>query len=114
MFYQNSATTTLFVVRNNIFANSSEVCLRMENDWRNGLTMRNNLFFQREKPLVRWLGKNYYGPADFARYQSELKLDAGSQMAEPLFVNSAAHDYRLKPESPGMKLATDGGPVGAR
>jgi len=114
MFYHNSATTTHFVVRNNIFATSSEVCMRMENDWRNGLTMSNNLYFQREKPLVRWLGKTYYGPADFARYQSELRLDAGSQMAEPLFANPAAHDYRLKPESPGMKLATDGGPVGAR
>lgn len=114
MFYNNSATTTEFVVRNNIFANSSEVCMRMENDWRKGLTMRNNLFFQREKPLVRWLSKTYFGPADFARYQSELGLDAGSQMAEPIFANPGAHDYRLTPESPGAKLATDGGPAGAR
>ena len=114
MFYNNSATTTLFAVRNNIFVNSSEVCMRMENDWRKGLTMNNNLFFQREKPLVRWLSKNYYGPADFARYQSELGLDSGSQMAEPLFVNPSSRDYRLKPESPGMKLAMDGGAVGAR
>lgn len=114
MFYHNSATTTEFVVRNNIFVNSTEVCMRMENDWRKGLTMNNNLFFQRTKPLVRWLSKNYFGPMEFARYQTELGLDAGSQMAEPLFVNPEAHDYRLKPESPGMKLATDGGPVGAR
>ncbi len=29
-------------------------------------------------------------------------------------LNAAARDYRLKPESPGAKLATDGGTVGAR
>ena len=113
MFYHNSATTTEFVIRNNIFANSSEVCMRLENDWRKGLTMSNNLFFQREKPLVRWLSKNYFGPAEFSRYQSELGMDAGSVIAEPQFVNPAAHDYRLKPESPGARLASDGGPVGA-
>ena len=114
IFYLNAAATTGFVVRDNIFANSSEVCMRLENDWRKGLTMSNNLFFQREKPLVRWLVKNYYGPTDLARYQTELGLDANSLIAMPLFVNPAAHDYRLKPESPGAKLATDGGPVGAR
>ena len=114
MFYHNPAATTNVVVRNNIFASSSEVCIRMENDWRKGLTLANNLFFQKEKPIMRWLSKTYYAPADFARYQSELGLDANSVMAEPLFINPAAHDYRLHPESPGAKLATDGGPVGAR
>ena len=114
MFYHNLAATTNVVVRNNIFASSSEVCVRMENDWRKGLTMCNNLFFQKEKPVVRWLSKTNYAPTDFARYQSELGMDAGSVMAEPTFVDPAAHDYRLAPQSPGTKLATDGGPVGAR
>lgn len=114
MFYHNSANTTNMVVRNNIFAYSTEVCMRMENDWRKGLTMHNNLFFQKEKPLIRWLIKNYFTPNDFPRYQSELGLDKDSLMAEPLFVNPAAHDYRLKPGSPGTTLATDGGSVGAR
>jgi hypothetical protein len=114
MFYQNPAATTNVLVRNNIFAASSEVCTRMENDWRKGLALTHNLYFQKDKPILRWLTKTYYGPADFARYQSELGLDAGSLMAEPLFVNSAARDYRLKPSSPGATLATDGGSVGAR
>ena len=113
MFYHNPSATTNVVIRDNIFASSSEVCVRMENDWRKGLTMQSNLFFQKEKPVMRWLNKSYYGPTDFARYQSELGMDAGSACAEPLFVNAAARDYRLKPESPGAKLATDGGAVGA-
>lgn len=114
MFYHNSANTTNVIVRNNIFVQSTEVCMRMENDWRKGLTMHNNLFFQSEKPVIRWLIKTYYKPADFARYQTEVGMDKDSLMAEPLFVNPAARDYRLKPNSPGATLATDHGPVGAR
>jgi hypothetical protein len=114
MFYHNIASTTNVIVRNNIFVQSTEVCMRMENDWRKGLTMHNNLVFQSEKPLIRWLSKTYYKPADFARYQTEAGMDKDSIMAEPLFVNPAARDYRLKPNSVGATLATDHGPVGAR
>lgn len=114
MFYRNPAATTNFVIRNNIFARSTEVCTRMENDWRAGLTMRNNLYHQPEKPFLRWLGTNHIATADFARYQKDLGLDQDSMVAEPQFVDPAARDYRLKPGSPGTSLATDGGPVGAR
>ncbi|OGV71089.1 MAG: hypothetical protein A2283_21540 [Lentisphaerae bacterium RIFOXYA12_FULL_48_11] len=114
MFYHNRSATTNFVIRNNIFANSTEVCIRMENDWRSGLTLNNNLYYQAEKPIIRWLSKNYYTGADFARYQSELGMDTGSLHAAPQFVDPAARDYRLKSGSPGTTLATDGGPVGAR
>ena len=114
MFYQNRAATTNVVIRNNIFVNSTEVCIRMENDWRSGQTLNNNLYWQTEKPILRWLIKNFYTAADFARYQSELGMDAGSLCAAPQFVNPAEHDYRLKPGTPGTTLATDGGPVGAR
>ncbi len=114
MFYNNDAATTNLIVRNNIFSQSSEVCARIQNDWRGGLTLRNNLYWQTEKPVLRWQHNTYYGPADFARYQSELGLDEGSLLAEPQFVDPAARDYRLKPGSPGSTLAADGGPVGAR
>jgi len=114
MFYRNPAATTNFVVRNNIFALSTEVCVRMENDWRSGLTMQNNLYYQVQKPVFRWLGSNYFAATEFTRYQSELGMDQGSLCAAPQFVDSARRDYRLKPGTPGTTLATDGGPVGAR
>lgn len=114
MFYQNPSDTSNFIVRNNIFVNSTEVSTRMENDWRKGLVMHNNLYWPGDKPVMRWLSKNYFGADEFTRYQTELGLDTGSVMAEPQFVNPAARDYRLKADSPGATLATDGGPVGAR
>ena len=114
MFYHNPAATTEFVVRNNIFVRSSDRCTRMWDDWRKGLTLQNNLYWSPDKPVMRWIEKTDYAAADFARYQAELGLDTNSFVAEPQFVDPAAHDYRLKPESPGTKAATDGGAVGAR
>ncbi len=114
MFYHNPSDTTDFVVRNNIFVRSSDRCTRMWNDWRKGLTMQNNLYWSPDKPVMRWIEKKDYQAADFASYHSELGLDAGSLVAEPQFVDPAAHDYRLKPGTPGTTLATDGGTVGAR
>lgn len=114
MFYHNPAITSNVVVQNNLFVRSSDRCTRMSNDWRKGLTMRNNLYWSPDKPIMRWLDKTHYQAADFARYQSELGLDDHSIVAEPQFVDAAAHDYRLKPGSPGATLATDGGPAGAR
>jgi len=114
MFYHNPAITSNVVVRNNIFVRSSDRCTRMFNDWRKGLTMQTNLYWSPDKPIMRWLEKVNYEAADFARYQSELGLDAGSIVAEPQFVNAAKHDYRLKSGTPGTSLAADGGPVGAR
>ena len=114
MFYSNRAATTNFVVRNNLFVRSTEVCTRMDNDWHASLTMQNNLYHQPGKPILRWLVTNYYAAGDFGRYQKELGLDGNSLVAEPQFVDPAARDYRLKPGSPGSSLATDGGPVGAR
>ncbi len=114
MFYRSPSATTNFVVRNNIFANSTEVCLRMDSDWRNGLVMHNNLYWQAGKNVIRWLIKDHFGPADFQSYQAATGLDCASLFAEPLFVNPGARDYRLRPDSPGITLATDGGPVGAR
>ena len=93
---------------------ATEVCTRMENDWRAGQTLHNNLYYQAEKPIFRWLSKHYFSATDFARYQTELGMDKASLFAAPQFVDPAARDYRLKPGSPGTTLATDGGPVGAR
>jgi len=114
MFYHNPSKTSAFIVRNNIFCRSTDRCTRLWNSWEGGLIMHNNLYWSPDKPIMRWKEKTDYEQSDFARYQSELGLDANSLVAEPQFMDPAARDYRLKPGSPGSTLATDGGPVGAR
>lgn len=79
MFYFNSAETKNFVVRNNKFFNSTEVALRMENDWRDGLRMENNVYRQYEgEPLIRWLGKNYFSKETFSNWQKDVGMDQNS------------------------------------
>lgn len=114
MFYNNPSATSNFIIRNNIFVRTTDRCTRLWNDWNGGLIMHNNLYWIPGKPLMRWQEKTNYTQEEFARYQSELGLDANSLVAEPQFINPAARDYRLKPGSPGTTLATGGGPVGAR
>ena len=114
MFYHNPSKTSDFIVRNNIFCRSSDRCTRMWNVWDGAPTLSNNLYWSPDKPIMRWTEKTDYAQSEFVRYQSELRLDQGSLVGEPQFVNPAARDYRLKPGSPGSTLATDGGPVGAR
>jgi hypothetical protein len=114
MFYSNAAKTSAFVVRNNIFCNSTEVCLRLENDWRAGLTLDHNLWYQDSKPLARFLIKHFYNVEEWDRYRQEVGFDTHSAVAAPRFVDPAARDYRLAPDSPGRTLAHDGGAVGAR
>jgi hypothetical protein len=81
---------------------------------RNGrLTMDRNCWFQRGDVLMSYL-KSSFSPAQFADFQRQSKLDAHSIVADPKFINPAKLDFRLAPDSTARKLATGGGPVGAR
>ncbi len=84
MFYQNSAQTKNFVVENNTFADSTEVCLRMDSDWRTGLTLRNNKYAQsNNSPIIRWLIKTYYTEKQFDKWKQEVGLDSDSTILPP-------------------------------
>ena len=114
MYYSNRAATTNFVVRNNIFCRATEWTARSALDWRSGLVHDNNLIWNEGTvPYFRWMeGKN----CRLCTWEDYLQLgfDPHGQRAEPQFVDPAKRDYRLKPGSPGLTLASDGGPVGAR
>ncbi|HRU06002.1 MAG TPA: hypothetical protein P5137_09540, partial [Candidatus Brocadiia bacterium] len=49
-----------------------------------------------------------------AEWQKATGLDAHSLCAEPIFTDPVHGDFRLKPGSPGLTQADDGGAVGAR
>ena len=126
MSYHHTGFSTNIVMRNNVFCRSSDRGFRYFSDWRHAMDMDYNLQYEPLNKLSEYhpstteraQGKKgwSYGPGavEFERYQKETGLDRHSVFAEPLFVNPAIRDYRLRPDSPGVNLATDGGPVGAR
>ena len=137
MFYDNSAPTTNFVVRNNLFVRTTDRSTRFFNDWRardaeahDGLEMYRNLYWipenlvaeyhvnwrerQQGLPIRAEPGKWGAGVDEFSRYKAEFGLDADSIWGVPLFVDESRRDYRLKPGSPGKGAATDGTDIGAR
>jgi len=60
MFYSNRAETTNFVVRNNVFTDSTEVCIRLFNDWSASYRMEGNKYHMQDgKPVVRFLQEFY-------------------------------------------------------
>ena len=114
MYYSNRAATTNFVVRNNIFCRATEWTARSALDWRSGLVHDHNLLWNDGSvPVFRWLEGKSRRMLDWTQYR-ELGFDPHGMFAEPRFVDPAKRDYRLAPGSPGLTLATDGGPVGAR
>lgn len=110
------------VIRNNIFAFGAEAQIqRSRSEEHLSFTYANNivlfdsgtLFYgQWNKPKVR-MERNLYwdvrkDPIDFAggdlaAWQKQ-GFDRGSRVADPLFVNAKAGDYRLKPESPALAM----------
>jgi hypothetical protein len=110
------------VIRNNIFAFGNEAQIqRSRTEDHLSFTYANNivlfdsgiLFYgQWNKPKVR-MERNLYwdlrkrpidfGGSDFAAWQKQ-GFDRGSRVADPLFVNAAAGDFRLKPESPALAM----------
>ena len=114
MYYHNRAETSNFVVRDNIFCRATEWTIRTGLDWRKSLVHDNNLVWNEGSvPVIRWLEGKGRLILGWDGYR-ELGFDPHSEFAEPKFVNPAKRDYRLAPGSPGLTLASDGGPVGAR
>ncbi|MFH1269152.1 MAG: right-handed parallel beta-helix repeat-containing protein, partial [Planctomycetota bacterium] len=109
-------------VRNNIFAisRSGELARYREEDHLSFLFERNIVYSTNGYFLIgNWGNGNYriennlywdtsttdpdFGDGDFADWQS-LGRDENSLVADPMFVDPGALDFRLKPESPATKL----------
>ena len=113
MFYNNSAVTSDFVVRYNIFCNATDSCMRLHGrDWTAALTLDANCWFQPDGPLLLW-GQTAVGADGFAEHQRSRGFSAHALLAEPTFVDAEARDYRLTPDSPARRLQDEGAPVGA-
>ena len=111
MFWDNMAATRRFTVRNNIFCNATESCSRMDNDWRAGLTVDRNLWFQGAIPLFTFLHRNF-AAEEIEAYRAATSFDRHSVIAKPRFRDATKSDYRLASSSPGLHWTTDGVPCG--
>jgi hypothetical protein len=73
-------------------------------------TMKGNVYFDTRGKEIRFAGKSFEEWKAVGR-------DEGSLIADPLFVNASNFDFRLRPESPALKLGfqqIDMGKVGPR
>jgi hypothetical protein len=110
------------MVRNNVFAFGKEFqVMRTRAEPYVSFTFENNIVYFDEGRLLgsNWTGdqfrmeKNIYwdtrgGVMSFSgrsweEWQKE-GHDAGSMVANPMFVNAGSYDFRLKPESPALRL----------
>ena len=105
------------VVRNNIFALGTEGQLqRSRAEEHVSFTFEGNIVYWKEGNLLQsnWTGtnfrmdKNLYwnasGPVQFPDDWKTRGMDTNSIVADPLFVNPEKGDFRLKPNSPALKM----------
>ena len=99
MFYSNTARTSEFYVRRNIFYEATESCLRLGNDWSSGLDMDYNCWYQSQGIMIKWLSDEYT-MAQFSRYQAEKGQDEHSIAADPGFADIGSLNFRPASGSP--------------
>ena len=131
MVYSNRAPCTNIVIRNNLFCRTTERAVRTGTDWRYGADFDYNLYWVPSGSVFRYyaddlrLSREEFaaranefhmlsGESEFNRYREVWRMDPHSLYVEPDFIDEEMRDYRLKPGSPGVAAASDGGPVGAR
>jgi len=87
--------TSFFFERNIVYFNQGRL---LGSNWTDGrFTMDNNIYFDTRTTDIRFAGKSF----------DEWKAaghDAKSIVADPLFVNPANYDFRLRPGSPALKM----------
>jgi len=99
MFYHNSARTSSFYVRNNIFSEATESCLWLCDDWSSNLNMDHNCWYQPQGVMIKWLSDEYT-MAQFSDYRTGKGQDGHSIAVEPRFVDSENLDFRPASKSP--------------
>jgi hypothetical protein len=114
-FYGSDAQASGIIIRDNVFFEAREHAFSAQWWTRQqlpSLVMDHNLWYQREGQMVAYAHARYT-MEQFAAYQAELGLDAGSLVGDPLFRDAAAADFRLAPGSPCIGKGHDGSDIGA-
>ncbi len=115
MFYAHPCEQHGIVVRDNLFVNAKQWSARIGLDWREELTIDNNLFWNEDAkvPYCRWLEGKELKLADYAAMRALGFQTSGFNM-KPDFVDAAKRDYRLTEGSVGKRAGSDGADLGSR
>ena len=100
----NNADTTDFYIRNNIFAETLNYCLRVNNA--SAIILDNNLYYTSEGGAVKW-EDDIYSMADFDDYQTDTGKDQNSIAEYPNFVDLNNLDFHLQTNSPAIDTGTN-------
>ena len=96
MFYSNTAQTTNFVVRGNIFANAKESLVRSDIEWKpESPTIDGNVYWQDDEslPYAFWLRKNY-SKTDFDQFKKETGQESSGTIRKIDVDRLIPHDVR--------------------
>ncbi|NLX96118.1 MAG: hypothetical protein GXY83_08075 [Rhodopirellula sp.] len=110
MLYSNTAATSGFEVKYNVFCNVTDWGSRYTGGWKTLPEMSHNLWFSTGGVMTNWFGKPI---ENFQDYQKTTGLDSQSRFTDPMFLDPAHGNYRLAPDSPARAIRPDGGPIGA-
>jgi hypothetical protein len=108
-FYNSPARAHDIVVSNNIFFEAKSRAFYAPgwtNEQIDALVMDHNCWYQAEGVMIDFKDSPYT-MADFARYQAERLKEPHSFCADPLFVDPAQLDFRLRPGSPCLDAGAD-------
>jgi hypothetical protein len=110
MFYTNTAATSGFEIKYNIFYQVTDWGSRYSAGWEALPVIDYNLWFSEEGVMAYWFQDKI---EDFAQYQRITGLDPNSVFADPRFLDPRQGDFRLSPSSPARRVRPDGAPIGA-
>lgn len=110
---RTEATHSNFIIRNNIFSNSTAECQHNWDTTHNLYTINNNLYYQPTGNIVGINFTTYYTQAQFSTYKSATGWDANSLIGDPKFIGKDIGNFRLLPTSPARKVGYQGLDIGA-
>jgi len=112
MMYTNTAPTSGFEIKYNVFYQSTDWGSRFSAGWKPLPDVDHNLWYEPDGHLC-WLFKEKLPANDVEGYRTKTGFDTHSVFADPGFLDLGNGDFRLRRDSPARQVRPDGGPVGA-